>query len=183
MLQTRYFVHLVYKNSAYMFSIRKATINDREVIRNLASRIWENTYGTILSKEQLDYMFEMMYAPDSLLTQMNELHHQYFIVFDDGSPAGYLSIEQKDPDLFNFQKIYSLPEKHGSGIGRYIIEQGIAYLKQLHPGPFTVELYVNRHNPAVGFYKHMGFQVVATRDHSIGNGYYMNDYIMEKRID
>ena len=56
-----------------MFTIRKATIDDRSLIHDLASRIWENTYGKILSKEQLDYMFDMMYAPDNILKQMEEL--------------------------------------------------------------------------------------------------------------
>ncbi|WP_455628058.1 GNAT family N-acetyltransferase [Parabacteroides chinchillae] len=161
-----------------MFSIKKATTDDCLTIRSLASRTWGNTYGSILSKEQLDYMFDMMYAPENILKQMNELHHQFFIIFKDDEPAGYLSIEKKENDLFNFQKIYSLPETHGSGIGRYIIEQGIAYLKSICSTPFTIELYVNRHNPAVNFYKHMGFEEVAIRDHHIGNGYYMNDFIM-----
>lgn len=77
-----------------MFTIRKATIDDRSLIHDLASRIWENTYGKILSKEQLDYMFDMMYAPDNILKQMEELHHQYFIILVDDMPAGYLSIEK-----------------------------------------------------------------------------------------
>ena len=78
-----------------MFTIRKATIDDRSLIHDLASRIWENTYGKILSKEQLDYMFDMMYAPDNILKQMEELHHQYFIILADDMPAGYLSIDKR----------------------------------------------------------------------------------------
>ena len=122
-----------------MFTIRKATIDDRSLIHDLASRIWENTYGKILSKEQLDYMFDMMYAPDNILKQMEELHHQYFIILADDMPAGYLSIEKTGENTYNFQKIYSLPEMHGTGIGRFIIEQGINYLKEVHTGPFTIE--------------------------------------------
>lgn len=165
-----------------MFSITKATTNDCLLINSLASKIWEPTYGSILSREQLDYMFDMMYAPESLEKQMNELHHQFFIIYADGEPAGYLSIETVEKDLYEFQKIYSLPSLHGTGIGRYIIEQGIAYLKSIHPGPFTIELNVNRHNPAYGFYKHIGFHEHATRDFNIGNGYYMNDYIMRMDV-
>ena len=78
------FVYLYLCESKYkinMFTIRKATIDDRSLIHDLASRIWENTYGKILSKEQLDYMFDMMYAPDNILKQMEELHHQYFIIW------------------------------------------------------------------------------------------------------
>lgn len=113
---------------------------------------------------------------------MNELHHRFFIIYADGVPSGYLSIETVEKDVYEFQKIYSLPSLHGSGIGRFIIEQGIAYLKTIHPGPFTIELNVNRHNPAVGFYKHMGFHEYATRDFHIGSGYYMNDYIMRMEV-
>ena len=137
-----------------MFTIRKATIDDRSLIHDLASRIWENTYGKILSKEQLDYMFDMMYAPDNILKQMEELHHQYFIILADDMPAGYLSIEKTGENTYNFQKIYSLPEMHGTGIG-----------------------------PAIGFYRHMGLREIGTRDHHIGNGYFMNDYIMGMEVE
>lgn len=166
-----------------MFSIRKVTTKDFLLINNLASQIWEPTYGSILPREQLDYMFDMMYAPKSIEKQINELHHEFFIICKDGEPSGYLSIETVEKDLYEFQKIYSLPSLHGSGIGRYIIEQGIAYLKSIHPGSFTIELNVNRQNPALGFYKHMGFYEYATRDFHIGNGYYMNDYIMRMEVD
>ena len=153
-----------------MFSIAKATAGDCQLINNLASKIWGPTYGSNLAAEQLDYMFEMMYAPENILKQMNELHHEFFIVYKDDVPSGYFSIEQVDENLYHFQKIYSLPALHGSGIGRFIIEQGVNYLKSIHPGPFTVELY-----------KHVGFYEYATRDEPIGGGYYMNDYVM--RLD
>ena len=74
-------------------------------------------------------MFDMMYAPDNILKQMEELHHQYFIILADDMPAGYLSIEKTGENTYNFQKIYSLPEMHGTGIGRFIIEQGILIIE------------------------------------------------------
>lgn len=165
-----------------MFLFNKADIVDCSLINNLASRIWENTYGNILSKEQLEYMFEMMYSPENIQKQITEHHHQFFIVQKDNIPSGYLSIEQQDDNIFILQKIYSLPEVQGTGIGRFMIEQGVAYLKSIHPNPFTLVLYVNRENPAVGFYKHIGFKEISTRDYHIGNGYYMNDYIMSLEV-
>jgi len=161
-----------------MFSIRTADISDCYLINELASQVWGHTYGHILSKEQLEYMFEMMYAPENILKQMTELGHQYFIAYANNIPSGYISIEQKDDHTFIIQKVYALPETQGTGMGRYMIEQAIANLKSIHPEPFTAILYVNRENPAIGFYKHLGFYEQATRDHHIGNGYYMNDYIM-----
>jgi len=167
-----------------MFSIHTASTNDCYLINELASQVWENTYGEILTKEQLDYMFEMMYAPENIIKQINELQHQYFIISADNVPSGYLSIEKKDDNTYIFQKIYALPAMQGTGMGRYIIEQGISYLKSTHPNtPLHIILYVNRENPAVGFYKHLGFEVADTRDNHIGNGYYMNDYIMSLKIN
>ena len=46
-----------------------------------------------------------------------------------------------------------------------------------------IELNVNRNNPAVGFYKHQGLKIIRQGDFPIGNGYYMNDYIMGLDID
>jgi ribosomal protein S18 acetylase RimI-like enzyme len=164
-------------------TVKKADVNDCSRIRRLASRIWEPTYGAILPKEQLDYMFEMMYSTDSLYRQITVLQHQYFIICADEKPAGYLSIEKKSADTYIFQKIYTLPEFHGKGVGRYMVEHALSFLKDIHPQPFTVELYVNRENPAVGFYEHIGFVKCGTRDHPIGNGYYMNDYIMSISVN
>lgn len=164
-------------------SFRKAELTDCARIRELASQIWAPTYRSILSEEQLDYMFEMMYATESIRKQMTELKHRYFIIYADKQPVGYLSIEKVSENNYIFQKIYTLPSLHGKGLGRYLFEQGIAYLKNLHPTPFTVELYVNRSNPAVGFYEHIGMKKTATRDHDIGNGYFMNDYIMTLQVE
>lgn len=165
-----------------MLSTRKALLEDCSLIRSLASRIWEPTYGHILSKEQLDYMFEMMYSPESIRMQMEEKGHIYFLFYSDEVPCGYISIEQPEEDLFIFQKIYLLPSMQGKRIGRYMVEHGFDYIKAIHQAPCTAMLYVNRENKALEFYKRMGFSIADTRDYPIGNGYYMNDYIMEKKL-
>lgn len=165
-----------------MNTIRKASTDDKLLIRELASRVWGNTYGHILSKDQLEYMFEMMYAPENIARQMEEKKHVYFIVYSDNVPCGYISIEKVDENTFIFQKIYLLPSFQGKGLGRYLIEQGTDYIRSIHPQPCKVQLYVNRGNKALEFYKKMGFKIIDFRDYPIGNGYFMNDYIMEMNL-
>ena len=46
-----------------MFTIRKATVADYELIHMMAKEVFPATYKDILSPEQLDYMMEWMYAP------------------------------------------------------------------------------------------------------------------------
>ena len=43
-----------------MFEIRKATPEDIDVIRSLASVVFPHTYKEILSPEQLEYMMEWL---------------------------------------------------------------------------------------------------------------------------
>lgn len=160
-----------------MFAIRKATAADCELINSLASQVWGATYGEILSTEQLDYMFDMMYAPQNILKQMNE-GHVYFIGYKGDKPCGYISIEQQEKDLFHLQKIYVLPSFQGCKAGKFLLTEAMKYIKKIHPEPCTMELNVNRQNKALHFYEHIGLKKVSEGDFPIGNGYYMNDYIM-----
>ena len=50
-----------------MFNIRKATIEDIEIIRALAKQTFPVTYQKILTPEQIDYMMEWMYSAESLI--------------------------------------------------------------------------------------------------------------------
>lgn len=161
-----------------MFRIRIATKKDADLIYSLALQVFPATYKEILSPEQLEYMMEWMYAPANTLRMMDE-GQVYLIMSKDGKNCGYASIEQQDADLFHLQKIYVLPAFQGCGAGKYLFEEVLKYIRNIHPSSFTMELNVNRGNKAVHFYKRMGMTIDREGDFSIGNGYYMNDYIMK----
>lgn len=167
-----------------MIEIREANIHDCQLIRVLASQTWGPTYGHILSPEQLDYMFDWMYSEKSLLKQMTEQQHRFFIASYDGQACGYISVEREDNRLFHIQKIYVLPQMQGKEIGKYLIEKAFSYIRSLvaPDESVTVELNVNRQNKATGFYKRMGFSIARSGDFPIGNGFFMNDYIMAIQI-
>lgn len=161
-----------------MFTIRKATTADIPVINKLAWEIFPETYKNILTKEQTEYMMEWMYSPENLHKQMEEEGHIYYIAYEECEPAGYVSIQQEGEHLFHLQKIYVLPYFQKYGLGKILFRQAMSAIKELHPAPCRMELNVNRNNPALGFYKHMGMKKVREGDFPIGNGFYMNDYIM-----
>ncbi|MBO5250979.1 MAG: GNAT family N-acetyltransferase [Bacteroidaceae bacterium] len=161
-----------------MFKIRKATLVDIHVIRRLASIVFPATYKEILSPEQLNYMMDWMYSAESLQKQMTEEGHIYYLAFKDGKPAGYFSIQPEGEHVFHLQKIYVLPFFQGMKLGKFLFEQAIKAIKELHPEPCQMRLNVNRQNKALGFYQKMGMTKVDEGDFPIGNGYFMNDYIM-----
>ena len=63
-------------------------------------------------------------------------------------------------------------------MGAALFRQAVEYIRSQHPAPCRMELNVNRHNRALHFYERMGMRKLREGDFPIGNGYYMNDYIM-----
>ena len=164
--------------------IRRANPEDIPLIRELAGVCFRDTYRTILSPEQMEYMMDWMYSERSLQKQMEQDGHVYFITSMEGVPCAYFSIQplglQEDGAyLFEFQKMYLLPAYKGKGIGRHMVDQVFQFVRNAACGwPSRIELHVNRYNPIVNFHKHMGFSILREGDFPIGHGYFMNDYIM-----
>ena len=165
-----------------MTNIKKATIENIATIRAMASVVFPHTYREILSPEQIDYMMEWMYSAESLHRQMTVEGHIYYIAYREGEPAGYLSIQPEGEDTYHLQKLYILPHLQGLHLGEQLFRQAIAAIKELHPTPCQMRLNVNRHNKALTFYQKMGMVKVDEGDFPIGNGYYMNDFIMGMEI-
>ena len=164
-----------------MFEIRKATKDDCPQIRQLAEQIFPATYKEIISQEQIDFMMVWMYSISNLNKQMDD-GHIYFLAYRETAPVGYVSVEQQDKDLFHLQKIYVLGSEQGTGCGKFLFTEAVKYIKTVHPAPCTMELNVNRENRAIRFYEYMGMHKARQGDFSIGNGYFMNDYIMSMEL-
>ena len=77
-----------------MFTIRKATSADCELIHKLAWQIFPETYKEILSKEQTEYMMEWMYSLENIRKQMEEEGHVYLIAYEECEAAGYVSVRK-----------------------------------------------------------------------------------------
>ena len=162
-----------------VYNIRKASPADIPLIRELTFQVWPQTYAHLLSQAQLDYMLDMMYSPASLEKQMND-GAQFIIVHEDESPVGFASYQEMRPAIFKLHKLYILTNQQGKGTGKLTINH---ILNEIKPkGAIALQLQVNRNNNAQHFYKKLGFEIIEEADFDIGNGYQMNDYIMEKKI-
>ena len=165
-----------------MFTIRKATTADCALIQKLAQQIFPVTYKDILTPEQTDYMMEWMYSLDNIRKQMEEEGHVYFLAYEECEAAGYVSVQQQGEDLSIPAKDLCAPLLPGCTLRQFPLREAIKYIKEVHPGPCLMELNVNRNNKALQFYEHMGMRKLREGDFPIGNGYYMNDYIMGLEI-
>lgn len=151
------------------------------LVNYLAHKIWPHTFLEILSKDQIDYMLEWMYNLQTLEEEV-QTGHLYYVVKENGIAKGFIGLEPNfpDADILRIHKLYLLPEAHGKGLGRVLLNRAIdvAFDLDLH----TLHLNVNRFNGALDFYKHCGFKITGEEDIDIGKGYLMEDFIMELQL-
>ncbi|MFN4028348.1 MAG: GNAT family N-acetyltransferase [Flavobacterium sp.] len=165
-----------------MLQIVPNTDTQFTAVRAIAFEVWPKTYGAILSKEQLDYMLGKMYSVAALQEQVNQKKHHFILVQDHGATVGFASYEHNanDSGKTKIHKIYILSSQQGKGTGKtlidYIQEKAHVY------GDKALFLNVNKYNSAVQFYQKIGFEIAKDEVIDIGNGFVMDDYVMEKQL-
>lgn len=161
--------------------IRPAGIEDINTIGFLAQQIWPDAYANILSAEQLKYMLHLIYSPASLWEQMQQKHHRFLIAELNEEPVGFASYSQiDDSNVYKLHKLYVRTNIQGKGLGKALLEAVMEEISNI--GATTLLLNVNRHNKAKNFYEKFGFKITGEEDIDIGSGYFMNDYVMERKM-
>lgn len=161
--------------------ILEAKVADIPLLQELAARSWWTAYCNILSNEQMAYMLEKMYAAEVLSGQMNSGKYPYFLALWENMPVGFLGLEFHSADrVLKLQKIYLVQEARGRGIGEKLLDFAERQANNL--GYPTLTLNVNKQNPALVFYQKHGYRLVAEGVFDIGNGFVMDDFILEKTL-
>ena len=160
----------------------KVTISDLPIIIDLTKKIWPVAYGEILSKSQLDYMIDKFYNEAALREQIEGKGHIFYLAQNEnGNYVGFVSYEINcEPHKTKIHKIYVLPETQGTGLGRQFFE--LVKEKVIENNQKSIFLNVNKYNNAIHFYTKLGFIKVKDEVIDIGNGYVMDDYVMEVTV-
>ena len=147
---------------------------DISVIADLAYTIWNEYYPSIITQDQVNYMLNKMYSAEALKTQMQE-GQEFYLIHAGSIPVGFLSVSSLNKTDWMLHKFYVHSQQRKKGIGSIIFNLLIETLNH----PETVRLTVNRHNyQSINFYFKNGFTIERVADFDIGDGYFMNDFVM-----
>lgn len=158
-------------------TVKKVDETEIPIISQLADKIWKEHYTPVIGKKQVEYMLQTIYSEDAQKQQMQN-GQEYFLIYVNNTPTGYFSITKKGDECF-LNKLYVLTEEHTKGIGSVVMKEII----QKSEGKKRITLTVNRQNyKAINFYFKHGFKIKSVDDFDIGNGFFMNDFVMEKLL-
>ncbi len=156
--------------------MRFSDVDDASELSRMAREIWMEYFPTIISKEETEYILNKIQSEEAIREQI-ENGHLYSFIECDGRKVGYFCIHPEGDSLF-MSKLYVSKDQRGKGLGSKtlddIIEKGKAMnMKRIY-------LRVNRFNTvAKKVYTSKGFVVVREEKLDIGDGFFMDDYLME----
>lgn len=160
------------------FTTRKVeTHEDIVTAAQLADEIWRQHFTPIIGADQVAYMLDQFQDEEAMTDQI--AHGTiYLLALADGEPVGYCACKPEEDRLF-LSKLYLRQAVRGQGFGRKLLEAACAQ----GAGKRAVYLTVNKHNDnTIAIYRKMGFSVIDSVVSDIGNGFVMDDYIMEKAL-
>ncbi|AIQ47145.1 GNAT family acetyltransferase [Paenibacillus sp. FSL R7-0273] len=159
---------------------RVETVEETAEVARLAAEIWREYYVSIITMEQIDYMIGRFQSVQAITEQIHQQGYGYYLVHNRDSAVGYFSARQEEGKLF-LSKFYIGKEYRGRGYA----SQAMGFLEQLCQDHSLSHIWltVNRHNSSsIAVYEKKGFRTVREQVSDIGNGFVMDDFVMEKEI-
>ena len=163
-----------------MVELIKVESVDIPVLAQLASSVWHEFWVDILSFGQIEYMVEKFQSENAIREQIKSENYTYFFIKAEGETIGYVGLSLK-PDYLFLSKLYILHTYRHCGYGSKVFEliKNFTYEHNYD----RIRLTVNKHNTnAIEAYLGWNFETISSFETEIGEGFVMDDYIMEYKL-
>jgi diamine N-acetyltransferase len=164
-------------------SLTPLTAADFEPLASVARQIWLEHYITIITAAQIEYMLSGRFTSQNLQRYIGAQDKWLYVLRVSGRLVGYCSFARTtSPDEIKLEQLYVLPAFHGRGLGKRMLR--FVELESIARGCRTLMLQVNKQNTkSIDVYRRGGFRVREEVVVDIGNGFVMDDFIMEKALE
>lgn len=159
-----------------MTRMKKINMGDIPELSRIASHTVKEHFDPIIGSEQNDYMISKFQSPQALQEQLEHGYRYYWLLKDDAR-AGFCAFFPRDGKMY-LSKFYILSMFRGQHLAgkmfSFVVEETKAESLD------KIFLNVNKENIGViAVYEHLGFKKIHEEKTDIGQGFYMDDYVME----
>ncbi|MEM9214828.1 MAG: GNAT family N-acetyltransferase [Cyanobacteria bacterium P01_F01_bin.150] len=168
--------------------IRRADIDDAEVLAHLAEYTFRDAFATENNGSDLDLYCAKNFGPEVQRLEIIGSNSVVLLGEVDGQPVGFAQVLLHAPQASvvadrpsELRRLYVSKKWHGQGVAHKIMSQVLTIASQDNAD--VIWLGVWEHNPrAIAFYRKYGFEAVGEHDFMFGNEL-QRDLIMAAKID
>lgn len=159
---------------------------DQIKLADMAYVIWNEYWPSRIGQDQVDYMVKNFQSLDAIKRDMAEHSYDYWFIHAEENGVdrivGYTGgHDEPETNRYFISKIYLLAEERGCGFA----SKTIRHYEQLcrERGFDAMYLTVNKYNElGIRAYESKGFETIDSVVTDIGEGFAMDDFIMEKKV-
>lgn len=159
------------------------TKEQKQMLAKIASEIWNEYWPALIGQAQTDYMVENFQSLNAIERDMANNNYEYWLLRNgEGEIVGYTGgHNEAETNRFFISKIYLYKQQRGKHYAGEVINFYTELCKARNLS--AMYLTVNKQNElGIRAYKGKGFSVIDSVETSIGSGFIMDDYIMERKV-
>ena len=168
-------------------ALRKCTIRDFDVLRELSIKTYYETFAHLNTPEDMAAYLEDAFNVDKLMAELKDNNSEFYFLYYNEKLAGYLKLNEapsqtdiNDKSALEIERIYVSSEFQGEGLGRYLMEQAISMAAERNKKYAWLGVW-EKNEKAIRFYKKNGFYEIGTHTFVMGEDV-QNDYVMRKDL-
>lgn len=148
-------------------------------LSNIATEIIKAYYDPIVGESQNKYMINKFQSFEAIENQIKD-GYRYYLIISNKIKIGFMAFYPINNKMY-LSKFYVHKDARGQGFGKNMMDFLINETKKEKLG--YIFLNVNKYNSdSINIYKHLGFKKIYEEKNDIGNGYFMDDYVLELKI-
>jgi len=141
---------------------------DLASIRRITWHSWISSYASFIPESDLKSYFDLRYTEEAFLSMFDDPLTQGFVAEKDDQIAGYSRLFfNRDENRLYVPSLYFLPDFQGQGMGRQLLDTAEEYAAEKGLDKLWIGVMV-RNNPALVFYRKVGFQFVREEPFTMG---------------
>jgi len=144
-------------------TIKKASIEDLETIKNVGRETFYETFAKNNSEEEMQKYLDESFSDERLKKELNTTDSQFFIAWEENNPIGYLKIntgdaqtELQDKTSLEIERIYVKSSHQGKKVGQILYDKALEIAEQERKEYIWLGVW-EENLKAVNFYIKNGF--------------------------
>tara|TARA_B100000795_G_scaffold258153_2_gene232016 strand:- start:673 stop:1188 length:516 start_codon:yes stop_codon:yes gene_type:complete len=170
-----------------MTNIKKATIEDVNLLASLSVEAFMPAHGHSSPKKDIDSYISNNFSVKNLLEELSDTNNEYYLIYYHNKIAGFSKIifnsfneNINSKNITKMERLYLLKECYGLNLGIELFNFNVALSKKKNELGMWLEVWVEN-GRAISFYSKMGMKKIGLYDFKVSETHSNPNYVMYKK--